>query len=143
MMPAGTYYSGDLCYVMTDEEWDAVEDLTNGFRNDGEFEFVDKRRFSIYHTAHGDGTYEDQFGVADYPVDSGSIGCFKLEHIQYKSFDSAHFDCGNLVTFKEPFETRYDDGKIYFGKLFIDTDSDYAEEWYDEDEEEDENNSNE
>ena len=119
MMPAGTYYIGDLCYVMTDEEWDAVSDLTKNYTEEGEYEFVDGRRFAFYRTAYGDGIYEDNYGFTEYRVDSGSIGCFKIEHIQYKAFDPVNFDCGNLVVFEKPFETSYRDGKIIFGGLII------------------------
>jgi hypothetical protein len=27
VLPAGTYYIGDLCYIMSDEDWDEAIDL--------------------------------------------------------------------------------------------------------------------
>lgn len=118
MMPAGTYYIGDLSYVMTDEEWDAVSDLTNEYRNEGEYEFVDGRRFAFYRTAYGDGTYQCNFDHK-YQTDSGSIGCLKVEHIEYQGKVTFDFECGKLAVFHEPFETSYVDGKIIFGELII------------------------
>ena len=42
-MPAGKYYVGDLCYVMTDEEWEEFCGITiNGNKCiDGEFQLSD------------------------------------------------------------------------------------------------------
>jgi hypothetical protein len=83
MMPEGIYYIGDLCYVMDDAEWLEVCDLTiQGSRViDGEFQLKDGRRFAMYGTAYGDGTYYDQYGHS-YSVDSGSIGCIRMADIK-------------------------------------------------------------
>ena len=56
MMPAGTYYVGDLCYVMSDEEWDQFCSITIEGMNclEGEFTMPDGRRFATYGTAYGD-----------------------------------------------------------------------------------------
>ena len=56
MMQAGEYYVGDLCYVMTDEEWTQFCNITiqGNNVNDGEFELPDGRRFATYCTKHGD-----------------------------------------------------------------------------------------
>ena len=42
-MPAGEYYIGDLCYVMTDEEWNEFCSITiDGMKCiDGEFQMKD------------------------------------------------------------------------------------------------------
>ena len=80
MMPAGEYYIGDLCYVMTSEEWLEVCDLTiqDSRLIEGEFQLKDGRKFAMYSTAYGDGTYYDHYGFS-YSVDSGSIGCIRME----------------------------------------------------------------
>jgi len=51
MMKAGTYYIGDLCYVMH-PEWDEFCALTISGHNvlDGEFNLKDGRRFATFTT---------------------------------------------------------------------------------------------
>ena len=76
------YYVGDLCYVMHDC-WDEVCDLM--FSADegmeyGEHELSDGRKFVIYGTAYGDGSYNDKDGNP-YAVDSGTIGAIKVNDI--------------------------------------------------------------
>ena len=135
-MLAGTYYIGDLCYVMH-EEWGEVCDLIIKDRHvlDGEFNLADGRRFAIYSTTWGDGLYRDGEG-REYPVDAGSIGCILVDHIRpHKDNDTS---LGNIVSFDKPFGTFSDDGKIMFGRVCIDTKNDTEDEvgdWelYDED----------
>ena len=81
MMKAGTYYVGDLCYVMHGE-WDEFCNLTIVGQKvlDGEFNLADGRRFATFTTQWGDGTYQDQQG-REYSVDAGLIGCIALENI--------------------------------------------------------------
>lgn len=129
-MPAGTYWIGDLCYVLeSDEEWDEVLDLTLSEDDaleiaEGEFTFRDGRRFAMYNTKYGDGTYKDQHGF-QYGVDSGSIGCIRLEDIRGEVSDG-----GSIVVFENDFTTRNDDGLIRIGHIRIDTDPEDEEEEY-------------
>lgn len=114
-MPAGTYYVGDLCYVMHNE-WDEVCDLMfkdNPNGTSGRFTLTDGRIFAIYFTAIGDGCYYDQNGHL-YGVDSGTIGCILMEGIEPSNF-------GNVVTFDEDFETSAKDGVLSFGHIRIET----------------------
>jgi hypothetical protein len=129
MMKAGTYYVGDLCYVLHDE-WDEVCELIikDGVCLDGEFTLKDGRRFAIYSTAYGDGTYLDQSGN-EYGVDAGSIGCILLSDINLES-EGNFLTGGNVVPFENDFHTDEEDGRIMFGSLIIDTDPVYDEEKY-------------
>jgi hypothetical protein len=129
MMKAGTYYVGDLCYVMH-EDWDEVCALTiNGQRAiGGEFNLKDGRRFAIYNTMYGDGSYNDQFG-GEYGVDSGSIGCIAIEDINL-DIAGNNIDGGEVLTFDQDFYTGEQDGKIMFHNVSIDTD-DMVEEDFD------------
>lgn len=79
MMPAGTYYVGDLCYYFDDQVWDEVLSLTIKGNDviDGEFVLKNGTRFAMYSTAYGDGSYKDQVGRS-YGVDSGTIGCVQV-----------------------------------------------------------------
>jgi hypothetical protein len=135
MMQAGKYYIGDLCYVMTDNEWDEVCSLTikNNECIDGEFQFADGRRFATYGTAYGDGEYRSNMGTA-HSVDSGSIGCIRVEDICADKYDNIE-QLGAIVEFETDFVTgggrgdREWEGTIQFGRMLIETDD-----WCDEEE---------
>ena len=135
MMPAGTYYIGDLCYCMHDE-WDEFCELTINDREclDGEFNLKDGRRFATYGTAYGDGTYAANVG-GDVSVDAGLIGCILVSDIKDKT-DPA--EMGIVVTFDEPFETSEYHGLITFGHVKINTDYDDSDDtdYLDSDEDE-------
>jgi hypothetical protein len=127
MMKAGTYYVGDLCYVLH-ERWDEVcELIIEGNRClDGEFNLKDGTRFAIYGTAYGDGNYFDQNGKS-YDVDAGSIGCVLLDNIDLTNNEN-FLSGGNVHTFDTSFYTGTMDGKIMFHTLSIDTAPVYSEE---------------
>lgn len=103
MMEPGRYYIGDLCYYF-ESEWDEVCSLT--IKGDecleGEFVLSDGRRFAMYSTAYGDGSYEDQTGRV-YHVDAGSIGCVML-----KEGEKAPWG-GHEHVFDQPFSTSADE----------------------------------
>lgn len=130
MMESGIYYVGDLCYVMSDEEWDEFCSITikNNECLDGEFELSDGRKFATYGTKFGDGEYRDQFGNS-YGVDAGLIGCIKLSDIKVNKYDDIE-RLGAVHTFSKNFTTyggtheREWDGKIRIGHVVIDTDPD-------------------
>ena len=130
MMPAGVYYVGDLCYVMTDTEWNEFCNITIKGNKclEGEFEFADGRKFATYGTAWGDGVYKDQYGN-EYSVDAGLIGCFLLDDIVAEKYDIATIkDLGTVVEFTEDFSTSAGrgtegwDGVIRIGPVRIETD---------------------
>lgn len=137
-MPSGKYYIGDLCYVMTDKEWDQFCDIT--IKNDrcleGEFNMPDGRRFATYGTAYGDGCYKDQYG-REYCVDAGLIGCIRVEDIRAEKYENIE-SLGSIVEFDYDFSTsggRNDqgrdwDGVIRIGTVLIETDPQYEEEEY-------------
>lgn len=125
MMPAGTYYVGDLCYIL-DNEWDEVCRLTIQGNDclEGEFVLRDGRKFAMYGTAWGDGEYLDQLGRS-YAVDSGTLGC-----VQVPEGTKAPWG-GQLHVFENDFDTAgcvrpRDWGSntssiVRFGKLKIET----------------------
>lgn len=129
MMKAGTYYVGDLCYVLHDE-WDEVCRLT--IEHDraigGEFNLKDGRRFAMYNTMYGDGNYFNQDGKS-YDVDSGSIGCILLSDID-SDYPGNFLAGGNVHTFDQDFYTGEQDGKIMFHNVSINTDDVIEEEEY-------------
>lgn len=127
MMPAGRYYVGDLCYVMTDEEWSEFCDLTLKGNEvvDGEFALRDGRRFASYSTMYGDGAYPDQYGRL-YSVDAGLIGCIRVEDIRADKYSDLT-QLGSIVEFNTEFVTgggrgqRTWGGTIQFGAVAIET----------------------
>jgi|LakMenE18May11ns_1017448.scaffolds.fasta_scaffold9376347_2 hypothetical protein len=137
MMPKGKYYIGDLCYVMADDEWLDICDITiQGTRVlEGEFQLKDGRRFAMYSTAYGDGVYYDEYGHS-YSVDSGSIGCILLDDIKYVDNFDQFLDVGAILEFDENFVTvggrgESDwEGMIQFGHVVIETTPSYEEEEY-------------
>ena len=134
-MPAGRYYIGDLCYVMHDE-WDECCDLffppgETGRGINGEFTLKDGRRFANFGTAYGDGTYRSSIGT-NHCVDSGSIGCIRVEDIRDNTYDQNRIQqLGAIVEFDQPFEAFEDTGMIVFGHVKIETND---EPWEDDEE---------
>ena len=121
MMKAGTYYIGDLCYVMNDC-WDEFCELTCSGNNvlDGEFNLKDGRRFATFTTRWGDGTYLDQDGNK-YPVDAGLIGCINVKDIAPSELEE--LSSGRVVDFVKDFTTFSAGGVITIGNVVIDTDA--------------------
>ena len=126
-MQPGTYYIGDLCYVMHGE-WDEFCSLTiSGDKVlDGEFNLKDGRRFATFTTRWGDGNYFDQNGTS-YDVDAGLIGCIRLADIDLTNPENSLIG-GNIVEFVQPFSTFSAGGEIRIGNVLIDTDPVEAEE---------------
>ena len=134
-MTAGTYYVGDLCYVLSDR-WTEFCSLTidgHSVKN-GVFTMADGLTFATFTTAYGDGCYMDEQG-RDYPVDAGLIGCVKVESVD----KDANLGLGNVHTFESDFEVYSDGQVITFGDISIDTDPS----WEDEDDYEDYDDSDE
>jgi hypothetical protein len=135
MMPAGKYYVGDLCYVMSDDEWEEFCSITIDGNNvkDGEFQLGDGRRFATYTTAFGDGVYHDQYGHS-YSVDAGLIGCILIDDIHIEKYEKSLLDLGSIMEFDNSFATsggRGDEGwegLIQFGHVMIETNPEYEEE---------------
>lgn len=127
-MKAGTYYIGDLCYVMH-PEWDEFCSLTINDNKvlDGEFNLKDGRRFATFTTKWGDGTYKDEQG-REYSVDAGLIGCINVKDITTSELEN--LKDGHVVEFAQDFSTFSAGGIIRFGSICIDTD--YSAEFEDE-----------
>jgi hypothetical protein len=131
MMPAGKYYIGDLCYVMH-PQWEEFCSITTGGGDiiDGEFSLSNGVRIASYSTMYGDGGYFDDQN-RKYSVDAGLIGCIRFDDIDDPD---SQINSGQIIEFKEPFETSEDGGVIKFGHIRIDTkgEDDFEEEEYDD-----------
>lgn len=130
IMKAGTYYIGDLCYVLHDS-WDEVCSLIIQGQAvlEGHFTLKDGREFVMFNTAYGDGTYTDNLG-GRYPVDAGNIGCILLESVDRSDQDDVTL--GVTHTFDADFVCDTDGRTIEFGSIRIPT-ADDEDDWEDDD----------
>ena len=133
ILPAGTYYIGDLCYIF-DSDFDFWSDICEIYHNkcQGQTVFEYKlnepyvkdrsvAKFAMMRTKWGDGEY---YGYDDniYCVDSGTIGCVEVQ--DYESITgevSSTFFANQLFVFDKEFEVYSDDGILHFGHIVIDT----------------------
>ncbi len=132
--PAGTYYVGDPCYAIPDEDWSDF--CSNIFEDYGErtrefyFEFSGEQVWCAF-TKHGDGAYDDQY-KRKYHVDAGLIGIVPMTLVvpepgaeaihDPKKRAAIEVDGGHIVDFPEEFVVGESDGVINIGQLRIDTD---------------------
>jgi hypothetical protein len=113
------------------DEWDEACGLffpTNqsGRGVEGEFQLRDGRCFASFGTAFGDGEYYNNMGTS-HCVDSGSIGCIRIEDIRNDTYDHI-MELGAVVEFAEPFEVeKIGRGLLKFGHVEIETDPVYDE----------------
>jgi hypothetical protein len=121
-MNSGTYYVGDLCYVLG-TKWNAVCDTVisgKGGLLDGEHKLPDGIVFAMYSTAYGDGCYTDAED-REYAVDSGSIGCVLLTDCDKTRIEIEEAALGHIVEFPRRFNTYCNKGVINIGDISIDT----------------------
>lgn len=125
MLSAGTYFIGDPCYLVADEDWDDLLSSTGFFGlhtekpvpnwDNGLFEY-DGTCFA-WGTAYGDGLYSlldsQQREVHRVGVDSGLIGILPAR--------GEKPDLMYEVTFDRDFEVWERNGLFYFGGYTIDT----------------------
>lgn len=134
-LPAGTYYVGDLCYVINDDDW---SDFCDRSFPDAYTEVIGIQEtneginYANFGTKYGDGVYTDYHGRR-YAVDSGSIGCIPVCALGDKYDLEKVKSLGNIISFDEPFDVYYEEstGTIQFGEVEIMT-GEY-EEYEDED----------
>lgn len=119
-LPAGEYWVGDLCYVLSDECWKEVcerptaeddEDETG----DGVYQLKDGRLIGIV-SVSADGRYRalNPRGKT-VAVDSGSIGCILLSSITPPERD----DLGFVQVFGNNSRCYFDDEKAVLGPVRI------------------------
>lgn len=115
---AGKYYVGDLCYVISDDNWDKLLDETNYLEDEN----ISYKGFPIWcnNTAYGDGSFKDNKG-RNYSVDAGIIGVMPVEAMDETSSG------GNIIEFETDFEADYCDGTFYIGDIIIQTGYDEEE----------------
>jgi len=103
------------------DRWDEVCQHLCSDDGEGLFTLDGGLQFASFGTAHGDGFYEDNYGNG-YGVDAGIIGCVLASAIKPKA------RLGHVHDFPTWFDAFYQDGKIHFGHVVVDTDPEYDEE---------------
>ena len=58
-LPSGQYYVGDLCYLLSDEDYD---NIVLSFRYDNQSTIIEGVTSFHGFTAYGDGNYSDNMG---------------------------------------------------------------------------------
>jgi hypothetical protein len=111
-LPAGNYYIGDPCYVISD--WDSF--CQTWFNEEpGIFDF-DGYDVCVFNTQYGDGSYKTNDG-SWLPVDAGLIGA-----IPEVLMTRGGAPDGMMVSFAEPFSCGYDsEGTLQFGHVTVQT----------------------
>jgi hypothetical protein len=123
-LPAGTYYIGDLGYVMHKDWAEFCEKAFEKKRNPFDVVTLDNNVSVLFHdTAYGDGEYYDQY-FNKYPVDAGLIGAIAVKDIDQK--DLVNLNLGHTFKFTSPVEMDYQDGLIVFtdGAITVEIDTD-------------------
>lgn len=110
---AGKYYVGDLCYAVSDENWDQLLDDTDYLEADN----MTYKGVPIWAhgTAYGDGGYKDLQG-REYTVDAGIIGV-----MPYEVVDGDSITGGQVIDFPNDFSVSYRNGKFLIGDIVINT----------------------
>lgn len=133
--PPGKYYLGDLCYVLTPEQWDELMDqaIDGGWGcRDGDF-IVEGERIFLGSTHSGDGTYYDN-KKNQYSVDSGTIGICPIKLITPELIEyNKNLQLGSILEIKERFKISSDNGIFILNDNFtlfiiIDTSEECEEE---------------
>lgn len=125
--PAGTYYIGDPCYMIDDDDWQEIGDKTGWFgagnepfiNYNGLFELKGRTCFAEG-THWGDGVYSDNKGN-QYGVDAGLIGLVPLDVCKSDDLPRMLEELGAVHEFKTPFEVYQKDGYFHFGDVIVNT----------------------
>lgn len=137
-----TYYVGDLCYVTNSDEWFTICGLDTFYpaqdpddfdpmgyldpENTSDEDDFAGRPFWLLKTSFGDGRYQGSDGKL-YSVDSGTIGCIKVDDIKEvdKLNDAVSRGLGHLHEWDEfsYSDAGYDEDTsiLYFNDLDIQT----------------------
>lgn len=130
VFPAGKYYIGDPCYLISkDEDWKKVGEDTGWFGfdsvapgyDDGIFQWNGRTCFASG-TAYGDGLYyvtpHEEYGDYEIGVDAGLIGIIPYKNDKLDNFAPV---LSMIVDFEKDFEVWEKDGIFHFGKIKINT----------------------
>jgi hypothetical protein len=132
-LPAGKYYIGDPCYVISDRDaWIEFIESCGYFEASCEA-YIGEDKFWAYGTAHGDGSYWCSEGKR-LSVDSGLIGIVPIDVVEkYGDIDYIK-GLGIIVEFDDAFDVVFDveaEATHIFGNVHVFTNVDDDEDEYD------------
>lgn len=110
-LPAGTYYIGDICYVLDDVVYESVFGET-GYE-EGLYMKDSKKFFLVGQTSWGDGEFSGSDGCK-YLVDAGVIGIVSEELISSDPDSGKDTDGGKVYTFLTPVVVTMEKGIFTF-----------------------------
>jgi hypothetical protein len=118
-LPAGTYWVGDLCHVLTADDW--AELPAPPMQGESWTATIQGQTLWMGWTAYGDGIYDDEEGHA-YGVDSGSIGVMPVTACDpVRLAEAQHLELGRVVHYPAPFTPTCTGGSFRLGPISIDT----------------------
>lgn len=103
--PAGKYYIGDLCYVLSNDVYDKV--FGGAGYESGLYTGPDNQFFLVDGTAYGDGAYRSSDGK-EFGVDAGIIGICPV------SLMAKDDGGGHIYEFEEPVKCVFKNGIFTF-----------------------------
>lgn len=115
-LPAGTYYIGDLCYVITDDNWISLIKQLNVIKGDVTIPkpVVDMYNIWLHNTLNGDGLFQDESNN-QYPVDSGTIGIVSSINFSSSTIDRVlDLNLGTIHMFTKQVKCSYTNGVFMF-----------------------------
>lgn len=125
-LPAGTYWIGDPCYVVTKYHDTWIKVITSvDYFNEPALANVDDITIVAGTTSYGDGCYTSNAGTY-HNVDSGTLGIVPLATVN--KFHGNHTWLAKQGTFKHfdrDFTVEIDQGHFDFDQIIIDTREDY------------------
>jgi len=123
-MPAGTYFIGDPCYVIPDDEWsDFVGPYCVDYRDGDGLQIYKGMKVFAASTSCGDGCYRDNRGNS-YGVDSGMLGIVPVELCDPNELDKvmSRKDLGAIMKYDRDFEVSCSPDAVFtFGHIVIET----------------------
>lgn len=134
-VPAGTYFLGDPCYAVPDDQWMDLLESCGFFGAEpslpgaGPVGIANGHEVLAFGTAWGDGEYTDQFGCT-YAVDAGLIGLTPVE-IGFRYTVEELERLGRIVKFgRDVTATDDGEGRLTFGQFSINTADDDMADWW-------------
>lgn len=119
ILPAGKYYIGDPCYVLSEKNLHvAIDNMGTGGISE-----IDGHQMWAHFTQYGDGTFTDQNGV-EYAVDGAALAAVPIDLIENPEGE----EHGTVMEFANSFSVNYDDGVFWFGDICINTNHDVSDE---------------
>lgn len=123
MVPAGTYYLGDISRLLDATTWDRLHDVCGYDEHDSSGVIaatLEGRHVVVMATAYGDGRYSGVDGH-DYRTDTGSLGLLTAA-LADPDLAAAEHGC-RMVAFPTVTQCHLtDDGTLHFGRHVIATD---------------------